>query len=113
MPYCPECKYEYVEGAEKCVDCGAKLVDRLEHEEDYSEVKIKWKRLHGQPGIVYTEMVKEVLEKRGIPCLIHRGSLLAYGVSGSQQLGSESFLLVPEDRHEECTRIITEMLDHI
>lgn len=30
MPWCPKCKYEYVEGIKVCADCGAELVDSLE-----------------------------------------------------------------------------------
>ena len=26
MPFCPECKYEYVPGITECPDCGRKLV---------------------------------------------------------------------------------------
>ncbi len=29
MPVCPNCKYEYVKGIDKCPDCGAELVDEL------------------------------------------------------------------------------------
>ncbi|MFC1562359.1 hypothetical protein ACFL4Q_05120 [candidate division KSB1 bacterium] len=57
MPYCPKCTYEYVEGVSVCADCGSPLVDHLEREEDYAKITIKWKKLHSQPGVVYTEMV--------------------------------------------------------
>lgn len=30
MPWCPNCKNEYVEGITRCVDCGCDLVDSLE-----------------------------------------------------------------------------------
>ena len=29
MPWCPKCKYEYVEGIKVCADCGCELVDSL------------------------------------------------------------------------------------
>lgn len=32
MPFCPNCKSEYVKDKEYCSDCGAKLVDQLEEE---------------------------------------------------------------------------------
>lgn len=30
MPWCPKCKYEYVEGMTVCADCGSQLVDSLD-----------------------------------------------------------------------------------
>jgi hypothetical protein len=29
MPFCPKCKYEYVEGIEMCPDCDLKLIPKL------------------------------------------------------------------------------------
>jgi RNA polymerase subunit RPABC4/transcription elongation factor Spt4 len=29
MPFCPNCTYEYLEGIEKCPDCGTTLVEEL------------------------------------------------------------------------------------
>jgi hypothetical protein len=39
MPFCPVCRYEYVEGAEKCPDCDAELDAELppEPEEVWSD----------------------------------------------------------------------------
>ncbi len=65
--------------------------------------------LHSLPRSYYAQMVKEVLEKRGIPCLI-KGDVLstAYG-SG----GMEVKILVPKGRKKEAEAILEEMLDHI
>jgi hypothetical protein len=32
MPWCPNCKYEFVDGIEQCNHCGIDLVDELENE---------------------------------------------------------------------------------
>ncbi|MFC1724102.1 putative signal transducing protein [candidate division KSB1 bacterium] len=104
MPFCPNCKYEYRDGFKKCSDCGTDLVDELpEHE----EVKVKLVPLKTQPGRIYSEMVKEVLEKKGIFCIIESGPLFSLGSAGSE--GDESYILVQEDRYEEAEKILEEM----
>lgn len=32
MPFCPECRYEYVEGMKTCPDCNVELVDQRPEE---------------------------------------------------------------------------------
>jgi len=65
--------------------------------------------LHTLPTNYYAQMVKEVLEKRGIPSII-KGDVLstAYG-SG----GMEVKILVPKGRRREAEAILEELLDHI
>ncbi len=61
------------------------------------------------PTNYYAQMVKEVLEKRGIPSII-KGDVLstAYG-SG----GMEVKILVPKGREKEAEAVLEEILDHI
>jgi len=70
MPFCPKCRYEYVEEIDVCCDCGEKLLDKLPDEINCSEIKVKWKPLQTLPGRIYAEMVKEVFDKKGIPSLV-------------------------------------------
>ena len=83
MPFCPHCRYEYLEGEELCADCGAPLVAELEQGDQVDEGQGRFVILHTFPSIVYAEMVKEALESRGIPCLMKSDMLTsAYGSKG-------------------------------
>ena len=65
--------------------------------------------LRSLPTNYYAEMVKEVLEKRGIPCII-KGDVLSTAC-GSGGLKVE--ILVPQENNVEAEAILEEMLDHI
>ena len=111
MPFCPECRYEYVAGKTDCPDCGVKLVKKLPKQKS---AKIRFVRMPELPGRVYTEMVRRVLEEKGIPCYVRAdGVTEAYGVVGTGPMASGAALWVPEDRLEECLNIQHGMLDHI
>lgn len=113
MPFCPECRYEYRPGRDRCPDCDRPLVDILPPEDD-SVVDVHWVAVHPLPGSLYAEMVKEVLERRGIPCLLKSDALSsAYGAKGTALPGMEARILVPEERAEEAREILFQMLDHI
>ena len=112
MPFCPHCRYEYVDGIDVCYDCGIKLVDVLPDEVSHDEIKVKWKPLQSLPGRIYAEMAKEVFDKKGIPSLIKSTFFSsAYGTRGI--FGDKTIIFVPEDRFEECTEIINQMFNHI
>jgi hypothetical protein len=73
-----------------------------------------WMPLHSLPGPVYAEMVKEALDKHGIPCIIRKDVLSsAYGAQGTTATGLGSYILVPENRFEEGQNLLHQMLDHI
>ncbi|NVM03343.1 MAG: DUF2007 domain-containing protein [Candidatus Helarchaeota archaeon] len=112
MPFCPICRYEYVEGTDVCYDCGEKLLDKLPDEIDHSEIKVKWKPLQSLPGRIYAEMAKEVFDKKGIPSLIRSTFFSsAYGTRGIS--GDTTTIFVPEDRFDECKEILKQMFNHI
>lgn len=108
MPFCPKCKYEYREGFTRCADCGEGLVEKLSEQEDIS---VKLVPLEVQQGRIYAEMVKEVLEKKGIFCIIQSGPLFSLGSAGAE--GDFSYIHVPEDRFEEAEQILKELTGEI
>lgn len=112
MPYCPHCKSEYLPQIIFCSDCGKKLVAALPVEEEIEEVT--WQPLRGLPGYLYAEMVKEVLDKKGIPCVIKSDDLSSsLGAKSVSAPGSSAQIFVPEHYHKKCQQIILEMMDHI
>ena len=38
MPFCPKCRYEYIDGIGDCPDCGVRLVRKLEEEKSNQDV---------------------------------------------------------------------------
>ena len=109
MPVCPECKYEYVEGVKKCSDCGAALIESIETDDDEPLEEIKWKKLRTDIGVIYTEMLKEVLENEDIPCILKPADLSPFVGKGTNVLGDNTHLLVPEERYEEALKIMQDM----
>ena len=113
MPFCPRCKSEYVGGVKECSDCQIPLVEELAEDIQFHEGEGKFALLHTFPSIVYAEMVKEALEKKGIPCLMKSDMLTsAYGSKGGGVF-SRVRIYVPEDRLKECDETMNQMLDHI
>lgn len=64
MPYCPNCKYEYVEGTLNCPDCGEELIDSLPEETLLSEDD--WQVVYTSSFDYEVEMLKDNLESAGI-----------------------------------------------
>ncbi len=69
--------------------------------------------LHIFPGEVYAQMVKEALEKEGIPCLLQKDSLSSiYVVQGSTE-SCPTRILVREEDLPRAASIMEQMIDHI
>ena len=111
--FCPKCRYEYKPGVKVCPDCNENLVEEFPEDEEELHPDLSFVPLPNLPGRVYAEMVKEVLEKRGIPCYI-RSEGVGDAIQFSGTTPREGIqLFVPEDRLEECLQIQHQMLDHI
>jgi len=111
MPFCPQCRYEYLPQVQTCPDCGAELVEQLP---DYPVVNeaVRWVGLTSLSGTVYAKMVAEVLEQRGIPNYIQ--SLLGSGglgvISTAGAAGAQARIFVPEDHQREAQELQDQML---
>ncbi|MCK4417681.1 MAG: DUF2007 domain-containing protein [Candidatus Latescibacteria bacterium] len=69
--------------------------------------------LHIFPGEAYAQMVKEALEKEGIPCLLQKDSLSSvYVVQGSTE-SCPTRILVREEDLQQAASIMEPMIDHI
>lgn len=91
MPFCPKCRYEYVDGIEVCLDCDLKLVAKLheEHCEPEPDVNIITVAMFYYPQ--EAEMAKLHLEANGIESMIVGGIVartvrLYGGLAGQVQL---------------------------
>jgi hypothetical protein len=69
MPFCPKCKYEYLEGVERCPDCGSPLVERLE--EEHAPLRPEAPLVKVAEGIrPMVEMLRDILRERGIYSMV-------------------------------------------
>ena len=76
MAWCPECKCEYVEGIEKCVDCGCELVAHLPDESEDEGLAEYFQGNLEEEGVVSGQTAMEegipqiaVGKKRGKPVI--------------------------------------------
>lgn len=113
MGFCPKCRYEYEAHVVRCPDCGKKLTESLVREDSGLPEK-RFVPMPGLPGRVYAEMVKSVLEERGIPCYIRADGMTdTLGISGTSPAAGTVRIFVPEDRLQDCIDIQQRMLNHI
>jgi len=81
--FCPKCKAEYVQGIERCSDCGVSLVDQMPEPEAVPEVNLV--ELLRTPNIIELTVVKSLLDSMGIPYVVQGEEgmhLLPIGPSG-------------------------------
>ncbi len=114
MPFCPECRYEYVPGHTRCPDCDVALVDVLPEKQTGDPSDKEYVELHPLPGQVYADMVKEVFDKEGISCIII-SDVISTGllVKGTAVAGNQVRIRVYKKDRERAEEILHSMMDHI
>ena len=103
--FCPNCRCEYKSGIEKCHDCGADLVEKLEAPKPILEKEQKLVLLCTTQNLVYADFLKETLEKNNIPCLIkNEGGMMSYPPSYAK-------IYVPEEKYEESQKVKEQLVN--
>ncbi len=105
--FCPNCKYEYKPGIEKCPDCGADLVEKLEEPKLTAKKESSFVFLCTTQNLVYANFIKETLENNDIPCLLkHEKLTVFYSLRPVE-------VYVPEEKYEESLKIKEQLVDDL
>lgn len=102
MPFCPQCKNEFVEGTTICEDCGVSLVAELPEgggrPSDVEKLIEVWRT----QGEVDAQIVRSLLESNGIPSMLSGESLrLTHGFT-VDGLALVKILVRPRDARRAC-----------
>src|SRR5512146_2325177 len=94
MPFCPTCRTEYESQENTCAVCKTVLVSSLPSETDEYAQATTLVELATFSDVPEAEMVREILEKSGIPT-VQRGEVDPIGVAS----GAAPITLLVEERH--------------
>lgn len=70
--FCPQCRTEYLEGVDRCTECGSALVGRLESEPGAEGVEVEMVTVFETTDTGLIPVVKALLEAEQIPCVTER-----------------------------------------
>ena len=68
MLFCPICRCEYEDGAERCLDCNSALVEELPPEDEGIDPEASLVEVYQAAGDEEALIVKALLESEGIWC---------------------------------------------
>ncbi|HUV05700.1 MAG TPA: hypothetical protein VMX94_11415 [Armatimonadota bacterium] len=134
MPFCPECKYEYVEGVTECPDCQVPLVESLgegtEGSSPFGDSTTPWvAKALSAPGatssedlvacwqakdLVEAEAASAALRDQGIPCLIRKSERPSYSAyTRDESYPASYFVLVPGSKELEARQILGDVMPNL
>ena len=102
MPFCPQCRTEYVEGTTNCADCGVPLIPVLpperETQPDLRDLVEVWRT----QGELNAQLTRSLLEANGISSMVTGESLrLTHGFT-VDGLALVHILVRPDDAGRAC-----------
>ncbi len=112
MPFCPECRAEYVEGVETCSDCQVPLVAELssKDETDYVEL-VELQRVQDEVSGV---MIKGILENSGVSVILRAATIPWYsGIASTWSTYYWGKLMVPKEELEVSRKILDDYLSSL
>lgn len=75
MPFCRNCRSEYIEGTLTCEDCGERLVERLPEPASEPAGASELVEVHRTQGEIDAQLVRSLLESNGIEAMLSGESL--------------------------------------
>jgi len=116
MPFCPKCKYEYVNGIEKCPDCDEELVFMLPTEfppshPEFFNTTDEVVTVFTAKDAIEAEIVRGLLESAGIHC--YATPEVTRWARGASMLGGLNSLdiMVLESQASEAQAVIKEAME--
>jgi hypothetical protein len=111
MPFCPNCRYEYVEGVQTCPECGANLAPGSLAAEAEGEPKVEYVRLMTLSDPSAALVFRATLGEAGIPAIVQTHGPISGELAAVADNITDDYavLFVREDQLEEALRIVQEM----